>query len=705
MAPTNAQEKSLGTDATTQGTGEKGERWVNIFPVGSEVHNLLVDPRDPTSIYASTYKGLFKSTNSGKLWVPFWVAPSEVGEINVRFDPADVNTIYLGTFAGERFGSYVGALLRSKDGGKTWEDITGVVKGGIHDLAIHPTSPEIIYVASEGGLFKTLNGGKSWGSLRHTGDQVFLNPGSPEEVYAGGLYYSKDGGDNFDCISPKSIVTPVRDAFGGEKTREVEVGGVSYASLNPHNPHELFASAHATWGGVYTYTFLVKSTDRGRSWRTLLDKAAVKALAFHPNDRDVIYAVVEGEKKEAQGDKILKSVDGGRNWIRLSSPYSLQIGGNGRLHQPPDEAAVNVSDMAMPFADTLYAATDYGIYRSTNDGKSWEPASFGLPVRIGRRKVLCVEPTEQPVVYVADELGEQCGYWVSHDEGLTWKWHFGPDKEGKYSVSSSVKQLVTTRDGTKYIVCQRGVFKLTPDGKRSALRIPFAPRDRATYSCSAIFPFDAKILYAVGNAWASNTVLLKSEDGGFSWIEIDWKAGARPRGSGRGRWYEMTLLGVGPQSPDTLYITVGAEDDRSATLKSVDGGKSWVDISNGLRSPPDSIVIDGLDSNVIYAHSHYDLLRSDDGGQTWKSIGPSVEHISIDNIAVDDSNSKVLYVATNEGIYRSSDSGKTWQLLNRGLLEVHELPGLTLATVKRIVTSSSIVLAEGANGIYRLMPE
>jgi len=99
-------------------------------------------------------------------------------------------------------------LLRTKDSGKSWEDITGVLKKGvIEDIAIDPKSPEIIYVASTQGLFKTLNGGKSWGKIWDKGlSRVFLNPESPNEVYVmireGDLYYSKDGGVNFNNITP-----------------------------------------------------------------------------------------------------------------------------------------------------------------------------------------------------------------------------------------------------------------------------------------------------------------------------------------------------------------------------------------------------------------------------------------------------------------------------------------------------------------------
>lgn len=691
-------------DPTKQVTTEKQQRWVNIFPINTQVYSLVVDPLNPNSVYAATYKGVFKSIEGKNLWVPIWVAPSEVAKIIIKFDPVNVNTIYLGTFTGQRFRSETGKLLKSKDSGKTWEDITGVVKGGIDDVAVHTTSPEVIYVATTQGLFKTLNGGKTWGKIwdrRVT--QVFLNSNSPAEVYATfwnnlvgyDLYYSKDGGEKFDDVSPKSVTTFIEDIFGG-KMREIKIESVSYVALNPHDPQQLFAVASARWAGAYIYSFLLKSSDKGQSWQTLMDKTFVKASAFHPNNKGVIYIIIEDKEKGGQpdtkklGDKILKSIDGGKKWIHLSIPYSQEINDIAKLHSDTRYLYLNISDIALPFPGTLYVATNYGIYKTINDGKSWEPKSLGLPAP--SRRILWVD-THKKSIYVGDKLGQEGGYWVSDDEGITWKWHFGPDKEKerKYYVSSGVNQLIMSSDQLTYIVCGKKVFKLTLDGKSSTLKIPFPP----SYSYIDLFTSsDPKILYAAGDAWATDSILLKSEDGGFSWIEIDLKKWIPPERLGRHRWYEITLLAVDPQSPNILYITVGPEDKRTAVLKTIDGGNSWTEID--IEGEPKSLAIDPFNSNVIYLQREYDLLRSNDGGKTLKSIKPVVDYISIYNIAIDPSNPTTLYLATDKGVYRSFDSGKTWQPLNRGLLDTK---------IKRVITSSYMILAEGENGIYKLMEE
>jgi len=648
---------------------------VNIFPIGTQIHNFIPDARDASTIYVSTYKGVFKSTKEDKCWLPVWLAPSKVEKSIIRFDPLSIGVIYIGTSTG--------VLLRSGDTGKTWEDITGILKGSINDIAIHPSSPEVIYVASGKGMFKTLNGAKSWGKIwAGNTSQLFLNLESPQEVYAirehvqgSSFWYSKDDGANFVDITPKSIATRVDGPFG-EETRTIEFRGLSYASLNPHDPGQLFASAYARYGGIYQYHFLMKSSDKGQSWEALMHRTAVSALAFAPHDAKVIYAAV--------ADRILKSKDGGKRWTDLSTPYSQYFEDIVKLGSKKDEPYVKTSSIMAPYSDTLYVASNYSVYKTINEGQFWKPKSFGLPVEVRKREILGIDAHKKSI-YIGDGLGRY-GYWESRDEGFTWKWHSSPDKKS----SSMVRQLVLTPGQTDYFVCKKGVFRRTPENESSPLNVPFPSH----YSLDRLYtsPLAPKHLYAVGNAWAKNTMVLKSEDSGFSWMEIDWKKWIPPKLSKWGRWHKATLLAVDPQNPKTVYITVGAESrSKSAFLKTTDGGDNWVNIRK-TNIVPESLVIDPTNSNIVYLRDNYRLFRSDDGGKTLEPIAPESRYIH--DIAIDAINTKTLYLAADEGVYRSSDSGGKWELLDLGLLDTK---------VRRVWASSHFILAEGSNGIYKLV--
>jgi photosystem II stability/assembly factor-like uncharacterized protein len=157
---------ALAADPPKYASDNKQHRWINIFPIGTEIHSFAVDPKNTNKMYASTYRGLFISINGGKLWETLALFKSGMrakGSIMV-IDPASPSVLYWGISWGN---GRENSLWKSKDGGMNWEDISaGVIKDKIYDIAVNPKNPQIIYVASEGGLYKTFNGGKTWGKLK-----------------------------------------------------------------------------------------------------------------------------------------------------------------------------------------------------------------------------------------------------------------------------------------------------------------------------------------------------------------------------------------------------------------------------------------------------------------------------------------------------------------------------------------------------------
>ena len=768
---------SSAADPAKQTLGKKEGRWLNIFPIGTEIHSFAIDPQD-NRFYASTYKGLFRSVDGGNLWLPLFYS-LRLGELKssiIKIDPSSPKTLYWAWKIKDRRET---GLFRSKDGGVSWDDISaGVIKDGIYDIALHPKIPEIIYVASEGGLYKTLNGGKTWGKIANSTYSVFLNPERPDEIYTClgcvkkgqfsfqdrnviGLHRSTDGGQNFELVERQPEYTDFIHKYMDRRLEEKECEEVYNPILNPHNTKEIFIKC---WNMHF-----VKSSDGGNSWLDISPKEftgtetdlfgkkfdnyvklQVSAVEFHPKEKDTIYVTTLGRGKNPkvgmygnEPDKVLKSMDGGKTWTPLSIP--------------PQQ---NIRDITIPFPNTIYIATDYGVYKTTDDCKTWEPRSFGLPTRMERKGLMWVD-TQTDSIYVGDNSGgfnEPMGYWLSSDKGISWKWNSGPKEQFGWS---GVNQIVTTLDLTTYWLVnsgeKRGVYKITSEGNITQIKIDNVPK------YLSISPSNSQILYVV----YAGGVILKSEDGGFSWSQIDWQ-----------RWLQMeqghiNLLSVDPRSPDILYGVV-KHTQHFSFIKTTDGGKTWTDVSRGLYdsiasawssskwlnpkerlhmanlllSSPTSVVIDPSNSNIVYiTTSAGGVYRSDDGGKTWKSKSPinylktlintfdnySAQQckgrknckvtldvalsggiiryapqdtvivypkkvldevgLNFNNIAIAPSNPKTIYLATGIGVYISSDRGDSWQLVNNGLLDT---------AVKRVMASSSLVIAEGENGIYSL---
>jgi len=267
-------------------------------------------------------------------------------------------------------------------------------------------------------------------------------------------------------------------------------------------------------------------------------------------------------------------------------------------------------------------------------------------------------------------------------------------------------------------------------------------------------PINTEKIFEAAKKENNGNILLKSEDTGFSWTQIDWQKWLQVE---QGKYtHKLTNLCVDPQSSNTLFITVRSttnevfyslQSDYFHLLKTSDGGNTWKDITQGmcttvesiwslskllnskdrtqmahlLLSSSNSVAIDPFNSKIIYiTTSKGGFYRTDDGGITWKSPGNYLKdlvngfdnywtqkckdcqvnlkiinsfNVSFNNIAINPSDSKILYLATNMGVYKSYDHGDTWQLLNNGLLG---------KSVNKVMTSSDLVVAEGENGIYIL---
>lgn len=713
------------------------EQWVNIYPIGIKASILAIDPQDANVIYATTDKGIFKSVNNGKLWSLF---NNLFKGGFIKVDPVSSKTLF---WAGT-------TLFKTQDGGRSWDDISAGVISHVKRLAINPKSPEIMYVATGEGLYKTLNGGKSWGKIAE-GEvyDVLMKPESPDQVYASihkhnttNLYFSADSGQHFELLEATY-------SYKEENIKCVDdnnyYGESAFVLFNPLNSNEMLmiCNKNYAFGGLQD---ILKSTNNGSTWelykstRRDIGDEKVKDLVFHPKDKNSLYFVTGEDGDNKNHDKILKSVDGGIKWTQLPTPYPF----------------IDISDIKISL-NTIYIYSNYGIFKTPDDGQTWEPAGRGLTVNMDKKHLL--EDMQTGSVIVADENG----FWFSQDKGESWK----------RSNVGKVKQITTANDQIVYILSD--VFrKVMPDKKRTSINLKILPR------YFALSPANPQILYAVsvaernpGLVWDGaghlvteffDTVLSKSDDAGFSWANIDWQRWVQIRGNGI--QHAITSLTIDPRSPDTLYMVVihdasgmnaTSPSRKKSILKTTDSGKTWVDITNGLHksiasswstskwlNPKEranvanqfvstfaSVAVDSSNINIAYlVATNGGIYRSDDAGKTWKEKSPGnymksfitnfdryvapkckgrknckgtsydvqkvmeAAGVSFHNVSIDSADPKIIYLATSKGVYRSRDRGDTWELLNKGLFDG--------GNVKKVIASSSGIYAEGDSGIYRL---
>ncbi|NJN41844.1 MAG: hypothetical protein HC811_06070 [Flammeovirgaceae bacterium] len=155
-----------------------GLEWIHLGPTinGALVETLAVDHQRPGTMYAGFGSGnLWKTVNNGLTWNPIFENQPSYGIGDIALAPSNTEIIYLGT--GEtlkkprNFTMPGTGVYRSDDGGKNWNHLGLEDSWHIGEIAIHPTNPEIVYVAVLGhfwstnknrGVYRSMNGGKSW---------------------------------------------------------------------------------------------------------------------------------------------------------------------------------------------------------------------------------------------------------------------------------------------------------------------------------------------------------------------------------------------------------------------------------------------------------------------------------------------------------------------------------------------------------------
>jgi len=319
--------------------------WEKTSLDAGHVHTVMIHPMNPSTVFAGTDRGLFRSTDRGSTWGQYGtgIKTSSSATLKVLGLAAarDGSQLYAGTSAG---------AFQSTDGGATWSQGSGMLSGGgilryyyaIAALAVDPTNPLTVYAGdsgmmTEGRVLKSTDGGAAWRSSGSgiSGDDVdglAVDSDRPSTVYAAvedSLYVSADAGAGWTKTAGKMQV-------------------------NSSDAHVLIVAVTADVVYAGTTAGVWKSRDGGATWSqgTGLSSSGIlryffgiAALAVDPADPSVLYA---GDSGLMTSGGVYTSTNSGDTWT--------QAGG---------ALAENVSALAVDPSNprTVYAATDVGLYR------------------------------------------------------------------------------------------------------------------------------------------------------------------------------------------------------------------------------------------------------------------------------------------------------------------------------------------------------
>ena len=632
-----------------------------------------------------------------------------VGAVGV---PQQPNVFYIGVNNG--------GVWKTNDYGRTWKPIfDDQPTGSVGDIAVAPSNPNVIYVASgEGiqrpdlgvgnGVYKSADAGKTWVNTGLKDGQqigsIIIDPTNENRVFVAvlghpygpnterGVYRTIDGGKNWERVLYKD-----------ENTGAIQV------VFDPKNPNIIYADLWAARQGPWengawqgTESGLFKSTDGGNTWKklskglpTIEEGLGRIGFCVAPSDPNRMYATVDAGKLGG----IYRSDDAGENWILINPDGRLWGRGSDFAEIKADPKNANI----------VYTA-NVVTWKSTDGAKTWT-AFRGAPGGDDYHRIW-INPDNTDIILIAADQGaiitvnggETFSSWynqptaqfyhVSTDNAFPYNVLGGQQESGSVSIASrSNDGSIGYREWHPAGVEEYGYVasdpldpniiyggKITKTDKRTGQIQNIAPeavksgKYRFVRTAPVLFsPIDPKTLFFAGN------VLFKTQNAGNSWTIISPDLSREtytdiPESVGIYRTEEMkkmarrgVIYALAPSPKDINTIWAGTDDGLVHITK--DGGKNWKDITPKTPSG---------EKNNYWLWSKISMIEA-------SHFEVNTAYITINRIRNDDMRPHIM---------RTRDGGKTWQETINGL------PNDPINSVKEDPNRKGLLFAGSETAVY-----
>jgi photosystem II stability/assembly factor-like uncharacterized protein len=645
---------------------------------GGRVTAVTGVPSQPYMFYmGSTGGGVWKTLDAGHTWTNIsdgQIPLGSMGAIEVSLSNPDV--VYAGTGSSKiRSNVSIGrGIYKSTDAGKTWTFSGLRDVGQISTVRVHPTNPDLVFVAALGnpfvdsperGIFRSNDGGKTWKKVLHISDSagaadLEMQPGSPNVLFAcmwhgqrkpwtiisgareGGIYKSTDGGDHW---------TKLAGGLPGE------LFGRSNVAISAAAPNRIYALIEAKPGsGLY------RSEDAGATWSLVNGSGNLITRPFYyttlgvdPMNPDVVFIGDEGWFRSADGGKTFRPSPAPHGdhhdiWINpRNSQYMIQSN-DGGANVSLDGGRTWSTQANQPTAEIYQLALDnqypYRVYGAQQDNTTVIVPSLPL----GNGQDFRVGPGCETGPIIPSRANPELVYGSC---------------KGQFSVLD-----LNTSNEERYWV---GAESLYGNGG-SDLIYRFQ-----RVSPMEVSPHDSKVVY-YGSQYVHRT-----RDMGVTWEKISPDLTARPEGTQGPSGEPITRDATGEEIYSTVYsiresplqkgvIWAGSNDGLIHVSR--DDGKTWTNVTpKGLQpgGRVQNLEPGTHEPGTAYAAIYRFLLgdfrphiyRTNDYGKTWTLLTDGTNGIAADEptrvVREDPVRAGLLYAGTEFGMYISFDNGGHWQ--------------------------------------------
>ena len=388
-----------------------GVEWQERGPnnVGGRTRAIMFDPNDGTN------KKVWSAGVAGGLWttVDITADPPVWNHVDgfwnniivccIAYNPDDTQEFYVGTGEGW-FNSDAqrgGGIWKTSDGGNTWGHLTSTDPGA-YNSGSHFQYVNKIVVKDDGTIFAATRG-------------YYIN--------TGGIMRSTDGGANWTRVL--SQYTGGSSYYDWGADIEIAANGDLYASMGIYSDGQVYKSLDTDNGGSGTWTNL--------SGNIVMNSAKRVELACAPSNANVVYAVAHGGSGYTDVEWVKKTTDGGTNWSSLTIP--LMVDGTGN-HFTRGQAFYDLILCVHPTDQNYVIAGGIDLHRTTDGGTNWSGIShwyggFGQPEVHADQHAIQFRPGASNEVI----FGHDGGFTYSTDAGNAGATPTFTDKDIGYNVT------------------------------------------------------------------------------------------------------------------------------------------------------------------------------------------------------------------------------------------------------------------------------
>lgn len=639
---TNEEIQAIINDQTiAKGVTTDDSNWFPSGPYGvlgtgswstgqGRVNAIEVDPSNPNTYYiGAPGGGVFKSIDAGIIWTPLTDFISRVGASAIAVDPTNSNIIYVGTGDDDGGDSPSIGVLKSTDGGATFNP-TGLTFPGnsfrISEVYINPNNTAELYVASNAGFYKSINAGTSF-RLTLAGNilDIKLKPGDPNVIYAAtgsSFYKSTDAGETFTLVS------------AGLPTN----AGRMVVAVTPANNQYVYILAidgSASLLGVYrsinegqTFTRRDTGVDILESGQGFFDLA----LEVSPTDANKLWTGCLN---------VWQSSNGGSSFLKINSWSS------------PTQPSYTHADIHQirAFGNTLFVASDGGIYRGNTSSTAFTDLTADAQIGQFYRVAVSKQSSNDIIGGLQDNGGQTYS-------GNQWKNFYGADgmETAIDPINPDLRYGFIQNGGRLYITTNAG------NSLQSSIQSP--------ESGNWITPMQVD---SQGTIYAGYTRLYKVVGNTFVAVSFPFAG-------------NIDVLKIDPTNDEIIYLA-----HNSTLFKSINAGVTFTAVATFNRDIT-AVEVNANDNSIVYVATQFStgsVFRSVNGGTTFLNITGNLPALSKNALAfLPNSGDNMLFVGTSVGVYRYSDTLAQWQVFKNNLPNV-SVRDIEINTVDQTITAAT----------------